>query len=899
MMKTLSKTVLTTAVSMAVYSSAIYANPQSSAETLLNIQQEIAVTNIYRAYFPSEDIADKAAISFHSQLLESHVADGYLIMELTEEEKSKLKKFDFHFTPATEFIKQRNSRLEAIENNLNNNFDSLNAQSIPGRDCFETVEETFAAAESLASSNPEIAQWIDIGDSWEKTNNYGGWDIQVLKITNSSVAGDKPKLFVNSAIHAREYATAPLNLAFARWLIEGYQTNPDATWIVDNHEVHLLLQTNPDARKKAETGLSWRKNTNRNYCGANSNSRGADLNRNFSFFWNYGNGSSGDMCSETYRGNSPASEPEIQSLQDYVRSIFPDKRGPNQNDAAPLDTQGIHIDIHSYGELILWPWGHTSGLAPNASGLQTLGRKFAYFNGYDPKQSIGLYPTDGTSDNVSYGELGVPAYTFELGNTFFESCATYENEILPDVLPALIYAAKTVRAPYVTPGGPDVTGLTINGYDTMAYVSPGDIGTLSASTTDTRFSTRRGTETTQNIAAAEYYVDVPPWQNGAVANALTPADGSFNTKTESVTGTISTQGLSDGKHTIYVRAKDTTNTWGPITAIFLNVTDDVPPPANQLENGVAKNDLSGSAKEQLFFTMNVPADAASLKFNTSSGSGDADLYVKFASKPTLDVHDCKSASSSNNESCEITNVKAGTYHIMVEAWSAISGVSLVGSYTTSDKGDTILENGIPKSGLSASQGTNTFYTLEVPEGATDIQFEMSGGTGDADMYVRFDAAPTKSNYDCRPYAQGNNESCDGDQSGGTYHVMLDAYTAYSGVSLVAKFTPPLGDAEPIDRQESIALVDYNQWSHFTETLTPGYQSLTVSMSGGTGDADLYVRHGSQSTFTQYDCRPYKNGNDETCVIDLPASGTWYFDIYGYGRTGSADITLSIAAIPVD
>ena len=901
--KVLSKTAIATAISMTALTTLTYAEQQSVESALYEIEQETSVTNIYRAYFPNQDIADKAAISFHSNLLESHVDDGYLIMELNEDEISKLKKFNFRFSKAKEFIKKRDLRLQSIQQNLssgvNNIFNNVNLQSIPGRDCFETVEETFATAESLASSNASIAQWIDIGDSWEKTNNYGGWDLQVLKITNKNIGGDKPKLFVNSAIHAREYATAPLNLAFARWLIEGYETNPDATWLVDNHEIHLLLQTNPDARKKAETGLSWRKNTNRNYCGANSNSRGADLNRNFSFFWNYGNGSSGDVCSETYRGAAPASEPEVKSLQDYVRTLFPDRRGPNQNDAAPLDTQGTHIDIHSYGELILWPWGHTESAAPNVSGLRALGRKFAYFNGYDPKQAIGLYPTDGTSDNISYGELGVPAYTFELGNTFFESCSTYENEILPDVLPALIYAAKVVRAPYVTPSGPDVTGLNINGYDNTAYIAPGETGTISASSTDTRFSTRRGTESTQNITAAEYYIDVPPWENGAVANALSPADGSFNSKTESVTGIISTQGLSEGKHIVYVRSKDATNTWGAISAIFVNVTDEIPVPTNQLENGVAKTGISGSSKEQLFYTMVVPEGATNLTFATSGGSGDADLYVKYGAKPTLNVHDCKSASSSNTESCAISNVQAGTYHIMVEAWSAISGVSLVGNYDIVDPGDLVLENGVVKTNLSASKGTDTLYTLAVPADSTDIMIDMSGGIGDADMYVKFGSVPSESDYDCRPYAEGNDESCEGIQTGGTYYVLLKAFADYSGVSLVGSFVAPPGDAVLIDRNETIANIGYNQWTHFTETLSPGYQSLTVSISGGSGDADLYVRHASQSTFTSYDCRPYENGNEETCTFDLPSSGTWYFDVYGYGKNGSSNINLNILAVPTE
>lgn len=182
----------------------------------------------------------------------------------------------------------------------------------------------------MASQFPGIAEWLLVGQSWEKLNGQGGHDIGVLKLTNKAITGNKPKLFINSAIHAREYTTAPLVLDFARWLVNGYGTDADATWILDHHEVHLMLQTNPDGRKKAETGLSWRKNANQNYCGANSNNRGADLNRNFTFGWNStnGQGSSGSACNDTYRGPSAGSEPEIQTLEAYVRSLWPDRRGP-------------------------------------------------------------------------------------------------------------------------------------------------------------------------------------------------------------------------------------------------------------------------------------------------------------------------------------------------------------------------------------------------------------------------------------------------------------------------------------------------------------------------------------------------------------------------------------------
>ena len=588
------------------------------------IEAEKQTVNIYKAFFPSAELARKAAITFHAQLLESNYAGGYLILELDASDMDKLRGFGFRFEQATDFIQRRNqvlSQLQTLQSarsagvaagTASGTTAGTNAgtttgatagatpgsagaagaaardvtiQSIPSYACYETVEETFAAAQAFVTAKPNLATWIDVGDSWQKTQGSGGYDMRVLKLSNSAVAPNppatKPRLFINSAIHAREYTTAPLVLEFARWLVNGYGTNADATWILDHHEVHLMLHANPDGRKQAETGLSWRKNANNAYC-ANTNTRGADLNRNFSFSWNStaGQGSSGNACDLTYRGPAAGSEPEIQAIEAYVRSLWPDRRGPAATDAAPADTSGIHLDIHSYSQLVLWPWGTTSTPAPNGTALQTLGRKFAFFNGYTPQQSIGLYPTDGTSDSVSYGELGVAAFTIELGTAFFESCTTYNNVIKPNNLPALIYAAKVVRTPYITPAGPDVTTLSLNNDAAGAGVPAGINVALTASATDTRFNNSNGTEPTQAIAGAEYYLDVPPWEAGAAPVVLVASDGVFNATTEGLSGAINTAGLSVGRHTVFVRARDASGAWGAVTASFLNIVSGPPPVLN-------------------------------------------------------------------------------------------------------------------------------------------------------------------------------------------------------------------------------------------------------------------------------------------------------------------------------
>ena len=113
-----------------------------------------------------------------------------------------------------------------------------------------------------------------------------------------------------------------------------------------------------------------------------------------------------------------------------------------------------------------------------------------------------------------------------------------------------------------------------------------------------------------------------------------------------------------------------------------SATKTVRPPTSdtQLKNGVAQTGLRGNAKDQLFYTIDVPANSRNLLFTTSGGTGDADLYVKFGSKPTLESYDCKSELHDNDEKCDIARAQSGVYHVMVLAHSRFSNAKLTGSY---------------------------------------------------------------------------------------------------------------------------------------------------------------------------------------------------------------------------
>lgn len=221
---------------------------------------------------------------------------------------------------------------------------------------------------------------------------------------------------------------------------------------------------------------------------------------------------------------------------------------------------------------------------------------------------------------------------------------------------------------------------------------------------------------------------------------------------------------------------------------------------------------------------------------------------------------------------------------VVAAFTAV-GVTTSGGGGGGGGGGTVvvLTNPATVSGLSGSTGAWKMYKISVPAGATNLQVAISGGSGDADLYTRFGSQPTESSYDCRPYKSGNSESCSvASPSAGDYYIGIKAYSSYSSVTLTASFTPPGGGGGGgggfTVNNISGARSSFKYW---TIAVPAGMSQLQIKISGGTGDADLYVRYGSKPTTSSWDYRPYLNGNNETVTISNPTSGTWHIGIRAY------------------
>ncbi|GAA0432480.1 hypothetical protein Acor_76250 [Acrocarpospora corrugata] len=270
---------------------------------------------------------------------------------------------------------------------------------------YHNYAEMTAVVNQVVADHPTIARKISYGTS------YQGRDLMAIKISdNVATDENEPEVLFTAHQHAREHLTVEMSLYLLNLLTDSYGSDSRITNLVNGREIWIMPDLNPDGGEyDIATGSyrSWRKNRQPN---TGSTAVGTDLNRNWGYQWGCCGGSSGTTSSETYRGPSAESAPEVKAVADFVRGRV----------VGGVQQIKSTIDWHTYGELILWPYGYTT--ANTGPGLTqddrdahaALGQNMASTNGYTPEQASDLYITDGSIDDWMWGVYKIFAYTIEM-----------------------------------------------------------------------------------------------------------------------------------------------------------------------------------------------------------------------------------------------------------------------------------------------------------------------------------------------------------------------------------------------------------------------------------------------------------------------------------------------------
>jgi vibriolysin len=142
----------------------------------------------------------------------------------------------------------------------------------------------------------------------------------------------------------------------------------------------------------------------------------------------------------------------------------------------------------------------------------------------------------------------------------------------------------------------------------------------------------------------------------------------------------------------------------------------------------------------------------------------------------------------NQGACGVETAATDLGFVKANVTAAFTAVGVSCATTPPPTGTVVLNVALPSQAVNTTSAT---YSVTVPAGTTSLVFNISGGTGDADLYVRLGSAPTTSSYTCRPYTGGNAETCTftNPTAGSVYYANVRAYRAYSGVTLKATRTP--------------------------------------------------------------------------------------------------------------
>ncbi len=331
---------------------------------------------------------------------------------------------------------------------------------------FYTYEEMLSTLDEMVEKYPHLlSPRTPIGDIRTHEDRPIYW----LRLSDNPELdeADEPEVLYTALHHAREPAGLSQMLFYIWYLLENYETDPEVQYLVDNTELYFIPCINPDGYVYNQTirpqgGGLHRKNMRQNENG----SLGVDLNRNYGFSWAYDDsGSSSSQSSATYRGPSEFSEPETQAVRDFC----------NAHEFL------VALNYHTYGNLLIHPWGFLDTPTEDAPTFNALARAMTLENDYrigTGTQTVG-YTVNGDSDDWMYGETEtkpkIYSMTPEVGEGFdgFWPARSRIRDLCKD---ALLMNFVTAHVAHTYPLLEHANSKTLNGLEHAFRYSLQNIG---------------------------------------------------------------------------------------------------------------------------------------------------------------------------------------------------------------------------------------------------------------------------------------------------------------------------------------------------------------------------------------------------------------------------------------
>nr|QEI22872.1 putative zinc carboxypeptidase [Oryctes rhinoceros] len=283
--------------------------------------------------------------------------------------------------------------IDNVQDRIDNEKPKVQSRAFGWTDYYR-LNDIYAWLDSIVAEFPNVVTPVVGGSSYE------GRQIRGVRVSYSS-ANRNRTVFVEAGIHAREWITNAVSTYILNQLLRSSDSRIRA--IAQYYDWYFFPSVNPDGYEYSHTtNRMWRK-TRTPY----GSCYGADPNRNWGYRWNTG-GASTNPCSDTFAGPNPFSERSTSTLSQFFTGI---------------SSQTVaYISFHSYSQLLLIPYGHTTQNLDNYAELKQVGDRAAaaLASRFGTRYTVGniaatIYVATGGSMDWAKGTYGTRiTYTYEL-----------------------------------------------------------------------------------------------------------------------------------------------------------------------------------------------------------------------------------------------------------------------------------------------------------------------------------------------------------------------------------------------------------------------------------------------------------------------------------------------------